>query len=261
MSGLVPTQKKRRFVMRKVMCCLTSAIAVVMLIGFSIGIVEAKCLEAQAVDPADFASSQDNTYFPMALETTYVYMAETEDELIRNEITITSDTEVIMGVTCIVVYDVEWVSIDDGITWILTEATYDWHAWDNDGNVWYFGEDTLEYVYDDDWNFLYTTDEGSWEAGVDGALPGIVMLADPMPGVCYQQEYYEGEAEDMGKVLKLNASVSVEYDDFDDCLKTKEWTPLEPGEIEHKYYAPGLGLVFIEELKGKTVEVELVDVY
>ncbi|MFX0196156.1 MAG: hypothetical protein ACFFCW_08540 [Candidatus Hodarchaeota archaeon] len=246
--------------MKKVTYYLTLAITMVMLIGFSIGIVEAKCLEAQAPDPLNFTSPGVNTYFPQALGITYVYMAETEDELILNEITITYDTEVIMGVTCTVVEDVEWVSVDDGITWILIEETDDWHAWDNDGNVWYFGEDTEEWVYDDDWNFLYTTDEGSWKAGEDGALPGIVMLANPMPGDCYQQEYYEGEAEDMGKVMKLNASVSIEYGDFDECLKTKEWTPLEPGEVEHKYYAPGLGLVFIEELKGKTVNFELIAV-
>ncbi|MHC4568764.1 MAG: hypothetical protein ACYTE3_23760, partial [Planctomycetota bacterium] len=88
----------------------------------------------------------------------------------------------------------------------------------------------------------------------------ILMLADPMPGMCYEQEYYEGEAEDMGKVMRLNAKVSIDLDDYEDCLKTKEWTPLEPGEIEHKYYAPGVGLVFIEELKGKTVKVELTSI-
>jgi len=252
--------------MRRVIRYLTLAVTAVMLIGFCIGVVEAKCIEAQVVNPDDFDSPQDNTYFPMAIGTTYVYMAETEDGLILNEITITSDTELIMDVNCIVVYDVEWVSVDDGVTWIITEETYDWHAWDNEGNVWYFGEDTEEYVYDDDWNFLYTTDEGSWTAGVDGALPGMVMLAEPLPGVCYQQEYYEGEAEDMGKVLRLDASVSLESEEFDEfldegCLKTKEWTPLDPGVIEHKYYAPGIGLVFIEELKEKTVKVELVEVY
>jgi hypothetical protein len=252
--------------MKRSICYLTLAVSMVILIGFSIGVVEGKCLEARAVNPDDFDSPQDNTYFPMAIGTTYVYMAETEDELIRNEITITSDTKEIMGVDCVVVYDVEWVSIDDGVTWILIEDTNDWYVWDNDGNVWYFGEETKEYVYDDDWNFLYTTDEGSWEAGADGALPGTVMLAEPLQGVCYQQEYYEGEAEDMGKVLKLNASVSLETEEFDEfleegCLKTKEWTPLEPGSVEHKYYAPGLGLVFIEELKEKTVMVELVEVY
>ena len=95
---------------------------------------------------------------------------------------------------------------------------------------------------------------------MDGAEAGIIMLAGPIPGIAYQQEHYEDEAEDMGKVLRLNASVSVEYDDFDDCLVTKEWTALELRVIELKYYAPGVGLVLVEELKGKTVRVELIDV-
>jgi hypothetical protein len=87
-----------------------------------------------------------------------------------------------------------------------------------------------------------------------------LILAEPRPGVCYQQEYYEDSAEDKAKVLRLNAKVSVEYGDFKNCLKTKESTPLEPGNIEHKYYAPGTGLVLIEELKEKTVRVELIDI-
>lgn len=211
-------------------------------------------------DAGNFGSPQNNTYLPMALGKTYRYEAETEDGLIRNEITNTYDTEVILGVTCTVVYDIEWVWIE-GKGWIVLEETDDWYAWDNDGNVWYFGEDTVEYLYDDEWNPEGTSTEGSWKAGVDDAEPGILMPADPQPGDSYRQEYYEGEAEDMGKVLRLNAAVSVPHGDFDDCLKTKEWTPLEPGEIEHKYYAPGVGLVFIEELKGKTVEVELVTIF
>ncbi|MHC4647435.1 MAG: hypothetical protein ACYTBJ_18240 [Planctomycetota bacterium] len=247
--------------MRKLMCCFACAVLVVVLIGYSTSVVQGKCIEAQAVNPADFNSPVDNTYWPMAVGLTYRYEAETEDGLARNEITATSETKVILGVTCIVVHDEEWEYIEDEAAWFLMEDTNDWHGWDNYGNVWYFGEETVEYLYDDDWNPIGSSTEGSWEAGVDGALPGIVMLSDPEPGVCYEQEYYEGEAEDMGKVKRLGASVSVEYGDFDDCLKTKEWTPLEPGEIEHKYYAPGVGLVFIEELKEKTVKVELVDVY
>jgi len=246
--------------MKRTKYYLISAVAVVLLIGLSIGVASAKCLDARAPDSSEFDDPGENTYFPQAIETTYVYCAETEDELILNEITITSDTEVIMGITCTVVYDVEWISPDDGINWYMTEETDDWYAWDNDGNVWYFGEDTVEYIWNDDWSSYETSNEGSWEAGVDGALPGIVMPADPTPGMCYQQEYYEGEAEDMGKVLRLNAKVSIDYGDFEDCLKTKEWTPLEPGAIEHKYYAPGVGLVYIEELKEKTVEVELIEI-
>ena len=246
--------------MKKIVCFLTAAVSVIMVIGFSIGVVRAKCLEAQSINPADFVPSVDNLYLPMAIGDTYVYWAETEDELLLNKITNTAATVNILGVDCTVVHDVEWVSVDDGATWFKTEETDDWYAWDNLGNVWYFGEDTTEFLFDDDWNPIGTSTEGSWKAGVEGALPGIIMLADPMPGMCYQQEFFEGVAEDFGKVMRLNAEVSVEYGDFDDCLKTKEWTPLEHGEIEHKYYAPGVGLVFIEELKGKTVEVELISI-
>ena len=247
--------------MKRVKYYLISAVAVVLLIGLSIGVVSAKCLEARAPHPSEFDNPQDNQYFPMsAIGQTYVYWAETEDELILNAMTFTSNTKEVAGIVCIVVYDVEWVSPDDGITWYMTEETDDWYAWDNDGNVWYFGEWTTEFEFDEDWNPIGENNDGSWEAGEFGALPGIVMLADPMPGTCYQQEYYEGEAEDMGKVLKLDMNVSIDYDDFEGCLKTKEWTPLEPGTIEHKYYAPEVGLVYIEELKGKTVKVELIDI-
>ena len=210
-----------------------------------------------------FATSQDNLYLPMAIGQTYVYEAQDEDGLLTNRITNTSDTKTVTfdGVTveCTVVYDVEWLEVE-GEGPVILEETDDWYAWDNHGNVWYFGEDTVEYLYDDDWNPIGTSDEGSWEAGVDGAEPGILMLADPHPGDSYRQEYYEDEAEDMGKVLRLNAEVSVEYGDYDGCLVTKEWSELEPGNVEHKYYAPGVGLVYVEELKGKTVTVGLVDI-
>jgi len=247
--------------MRGWMHCAAYVVAVALLAGFVVGMAEAKTQETPAVDPADFDSPQDNLYLPMSLGDTYVYLAEDEDGLILNEITATFATKSILGVDCTIVYDVEWVYVEDLDTWFLTEETYDWYAWDNCGNVWYFGEDTYENIYDDDWNLIDVSTEGSWEAGEDGAEAGILMLAAPVPGIAYQQEYYEDEAEDMAKVLKLNASVSVEYGDFDECLVTKEWTGLEPGVIEHKYYAPGVGLVFIKELKGKTVEVELIDIY
>jgi hypothetical protein len=248
-------------VMRKVICGFTSAMAVVMLIGFSVGVVQAGPCELPVFNPDNFDDPQDNVYLPKdSIGYTYQYEAETEDGLIRNYIQFTSETKEIMGVTCTVVYDVEWIYVEDEGRWFKLEETDDWHAWDNYGNFWYFGELTTEIEYDDDWNYITENHEGSWEAGVDDALPGIILLADPRPGVCVQQEYYEDEAEDMGKVLRLNATVSVELGDYEDCLVTKEWTPLEPGNVEHKYYAPDVGLVFIEELKEKTVEVELVDI-
>lgn len=213
------------------------------------------------VNPADFTTGQNNIYMPQAIGTTYVYEAELPDEVERNEVFITSDTIEILGVTCTVVHDAAWVYVRELDAWFLTEDTFDWYAWDNYGNVWYFGEDTVAIIYDENWIPVGLSTEGSWKAGVDGAEAGIVMLADPFPGVSYRQEYYEDIAEDMGKVLRLNASVSLENRDFHGCLKTKEWTPLAPGEIEHKYYAPGIGLIFVEELKEKTVKVKLVDIY
>ncbi len=247
--------------MRKVMCCLTSVMAVVMLIGFSIGVVQAGPCELPDFDVSNFGTPIGNNYFPRDLSTTYVYEAEDEDGFIRNTIYISKKTKSIMGVRSTVIYDVEWIWVEEEDNWFKLEETEDWHAWDNYGNFWYFGEDTVEYLYDDDWNPDGTSTEGSWKAGVDGALPGIILLADPEPGDCVLQEYYEDEAEDVGKVLRLNATVSVELGDYEDCLEMKEWTALEPGNVEHKYYAPGEGLVYIKELKEKTVEVELVEVF
>jgi hypothetical protein len=233
---------------------------VVMVTAFSIGVVQADNCVLPEFDSANFDNPLPNTYFPLEPKTTFVYEAETEDEFIQNMVTITKKKKEILGVTCIVVHDVEWVFIEEEDEWFLTEETYDWYALDNLGNVWYFGEETVEYLYDDEWIQIGSTTEGSWEAGVDGAEPGIVVPADPEPGDCYQQEYYEGEAEDRVKVLRLDGIVSTDFGYFDNCRVTKEWTQLEPGNVEHKYYAPEVGLVFIEELKEKTVEVELVEI-
>ena len=197
---------------------------------------------------------------------TYVYEAEDEDGTIINYIEFTTETKQISGVTCIVVYDVEYLLLEDG-TYIKLEETWDWHAWDNFGNWWYFGEDTTEYEYDDDWNLIGCNNDGAWEAGKDvlgiGSLaePGIILPADPGPGDCNQQEYYEDEAEDVGKVLKVKATCEdPDGNESEECMVMKEWTGLEPGNVEHKIYFPEVGLVHIRELKGKTVEVDLVDI-
>ena len=236
--------------------CLT--LGVVILLGFSTGAVQAGRCELPDFESASFGDSLtiDNPYFHLEPGTTFVYEPVPNEDNVVNMITVTNDTKTITvdgkSIDCRVVYDVESVG------GFITEETYDWYAQDDDGNIWYCGEDTIEYLYDEDWSFIGTSTEGSWEAGVDGALPGYLILAEPRPGVCYQQEYYEDEAEDRAKVLRLNAKVTLaDGESYEDCLVTKEWTPLEPGNVEHKYYAPGIGLVLIKELKGKSVRVEL----
>jgi hypothetical protein len=184
---------------------------------------------APHINPAQFTTKIENEYLPLKPGTTFVYEGGTE----RDEMTVTHSTKMVMGVECVVVDDRAW---EEGK---LIEKTYDWFAQDDKANVWYFGEDTKEYE-----NGKVTSTKGSWEAGVDGAKPGIIMQAEPKVGQTYRQEYYPGEAEDMAKVQSLDESVTVPYGSFDHVLETREWTPLEPSYDEHKYYARGVGQVY-----------------
>ncbi len=204
------------------------------------------------IDPANFEDTAltGNDFFPIISGTTYVYEGEDEDGLaVRVEEEHTTDTKVIMDITCVVVNAREYV---DGE---LVENTFDWYAQDKEGNVWYFGEDSREM---EDGQVVDT--HGSWEAGVDGALPGVIMLAHPIEGLWYRQEYWEGEAEDVGQVLSLSKTVSVPYGTFDNCLQTAEWNPLEPGIVEHKFYASGVGLLKAIAVEGESGFEELVEI-
>ena len=135
----------------------------------------------------------------------------------------------------------------------LVEDTYDWYAQDHEGNVWYFGEETAEY---EDGEIVSTA--GAWEAGVDGALPGIAMEADPTVGDSYRQEYYPGEAEDMAEVVQTGVSEEVAFGAFDDLIVIEEWTPLEPEVVEEKSYALGVGVVLETTVQGGSGRIELI---
>jgi hypothetical protein len=243
-------------------CLMLLALAFCLVTMLTLPALARRCQESYnpEIDPDAFVDDKgdplpiDNKDWPMVPGTTFVYEAETDDETELNLVTITHDTKVVTGVTCVVVFDREYE--DD----LLTEKTWDWYAQDDHGNIWYFGEKTEAYEYDDDGNLIDTSTEGAWEAGIDGALPGIIKMGKPRPGTSYRQEYLEGEAEDMGKVLSLRAKVNMDFGTFRRCMKTKEWTPLDRGNVEHKCYAPGVGLVLIAELKGKTKYVELVGI-
>jgi hypothetical protein len=200
------------------------------------------------IDPAEFTIEIDNPFLPLPVGSRRVYEAETEDGLERIVVEVTSETREVMGVDTVVVRDT--VTLEDE----LIEDTYDWFAQDAEGNVWYFGEESTDFE-----NGEPVSTEGSWEAGVDGAQPGIVMPAEPEVGVEYRQEYYLGEAEDMGEVLSLDEQVEVAIGSFDGVLQTKDWTPLEPDVVENKYYARGIGVVLELLVEGGEERVELVE--
>jgi hypothetical protein len=199
-------------------------------------------------DPSNFVKKIDNPYCPLKPGTTFIYRGETEGTPTRDVTIVTHQTKEILGVTTTVVHDRVY---EDGI---LTEDTFDWYAQDKQGNVWYFGEDTKEL----DENGNVTSTEGTWQAGVNGAEPGIVMLAHPHKGGKYQQEFAAGVAEDMAQVVGFKNSLCVRYGCFKHVLVTKEWTPLEPGVVENKYYAKGVGFIYSEMVKGGDETLELV---
>lgn len=204
------------------------------------------------IDPDDFETTiTGNLYLPLIAGKVYVYEGSGEDgEKIRVVVEYTDQTKTIMGVTCMIVHDQEYEDEQ------LIEDTFDWFAQDKDGNVWYFGEESQEIE-----DGVVISTEGSWEAGVDGALPGIIMLANPLPNLWYRQEYYKGEAEDVAQVLSTSASIQVTYGSFDNCLQSAEWNLLEAGVVEHKYYAPGVGLVKAIAVEGESGYEDLVEVH
>ncbi len=191
---------------------------------------------AQVFDPADFVTGIDHAFLPFTPGARFVFDG---DEHV--EVEVLAETKEILGVAATVVRD----QVFDGD--VLIEDTLDWYAQDRDGNVWYMGEQTAEYE-----NGQISSTHGSWEAGVDGAQAGIVMLADPQAGDMYRQEFYAGEAEDVAEVTAITGNVSVPAGSWSgaDVLVTEEWTPLEPDVRERKTYARGYGVVEIRVIKG-----------
>ena len=199
---------------------------------------------APAIDPENFSNPIANDYFRLTPGLITVFEGGGE----HVEVKVTTDTKVIMGITAHVITDQVLV---DGE---LQEDTVDWYAADNAGNVWYFGEQTAEYE-----NGQITSTEGSWEAGVDGALPGIIMLADPKVGDTYRQEFYSGQAEDVAKVYAIEQSVTVPQDSYDLVIVTEDWSLLTPDVHERKWYAPNVGVVFEETISGGSGTLSLID--
>jgi len=200
------------------------------------------------INPANFVRYVTNKFFPLPPGTTFFYEGTSEGIPTSDEVTVTRKTKQILGITATVVHDRVFEA------GVLVEDTFDWYAQDVDGNVWYLGEDSKE--LDANGNVIST--EGSWEAGVNGAQPGIIMEANPQAGDRYYQEFAADVAEDQARVLSLGESECVLYGCFDNLLLTKEWTKLEPGVAEQKYYAAGVGFILGVKVTGGDERLELV---
>jgi hypothetical protein len=194
----------------------------------------------------------DNPWFPLQPGTRTVLHELEDGECKVNDVIVTRRAKrdfpgAYAGLAARTVVDKVWSDpLCNGRRGLLLEDTLDWYGQDNGGNVWYFGEDTVEYTYDDAGHRIDSDRAGSWVAGQGGARAGIVMFMRPVVGMYYRQEYFAGEAEDEALIQRVGIRLSTELGRFHDCVKTRDTTPLSPGDLEYKYYCRNLGIVRVE---------------
>ncbi len=207
--------------------------------------------EPVRLDPDDFSVSIDNPYWPMIPGSEWVYReTDTRGTNQKVVVEVTDETKMIAnGIEARVIRD---TVTKDGAP---VEITDDWYAQDNAGNIWYLGEYVTNYK-----NGKVVGHGGSFEAGVDGAQPGIAMPADPDPGLSYRQEYYKGQAEDRAAVITIGEErVQVPLGYFDrGILMTRDLVPTEPKVQELKFYAPNVGPLLSVHTDGNGSRAELI---
>jgi hypothetical protein len=203
------------------------------------------------LDPANFTTKIDHPYWPMKPGSRWIYHElDSEGGDRRVVVTVTNKTKKIAnGIEAAVVHD----KVMEAKSGTLVEDTLDWYAQDRDGNIWYLGENTKEYE-----NGKFKTSEGSFEAGVDGAQPGIALPAQTRKGLTYRQEYYKGHAEDNGEIFSVGEQAEVPAGHYKGVVMTKDTTPIEPKVLEFKFYAPGVGPVLELGASGGSDRAELV---
>ena len=204
------------------------------------------------VNRSQFDKPQQNPYFPLEPGTVSRYRGTEDGDRYRERVVVTHRTKRIQGVTTTVVSDI--LRRADGS---LAEKTRDWYAPDNDGNVWYFGEVTATF----DEHGHIESREGSWQAGVKGAVAGKIMPANPRPTDAYRQELFRGHAEDQAWIVQRNASTTVPYGTLHHLVRSFEWTRLEKRVLSLKLYASGLGIVREKDMSGGSEKFALVSVH
>jgi hypothetical protein len=194
------------------------------------------------LDPARFTTRIDNPFWPMTPGSRWVYRETDADGKARRvEVTVTRWTKTVLGVEARVVRDV----VTEGGR--VRETTDDWFAQDGEGNIWHLGEAGREFR-----DGRPRTTHESWQAGVDGAHPSIVVPADPDPGTIYRPGWAATQ------VLNDGTRATVPYGSFDHLVITKESSaPEEPTRVEHEFYARGVGPVLAITVSGGSGREEL----
>ena len=204
-----------------------------------------------SLDPADFSADITNPYWPMQPGTRWIYRGVEEGEPPQDIVIVatTSTKKLANGITARVVRD---TARSKGQ---IVEDTLDWYAQDSDGNVWYMGEQTAEFE-----TGKVASRAGSWEAGKDGAMPGIMIPARPEVGQKYRQEYKKGDAEDNGQVIATDNLVGVKAGQYKGALVTIDTSTIEPDVAEFNFYSPNVGPLLALDVSGGAAREELVKV-
>lgn len=199
-----------------------------------------------AIDPAQFVEKIDNRYLPLTPGSRWVYQGEVDGERERIELEVTTERKTILGISAVGVRDTNYVNDE------RTASTTDWYAQDRGGNVWYLGENTQTFE-----NGAPAGTEG-WEAGIDGAQPGIFMPAHPTIGTAYRQAFRRGQVEDSAEVLRTGVAHTTGLASYTDVIVIRGWSRLDPEIIEEKYYAPGVGKIYETLIAGGKGGTELI---
>ena len=203
------------------------------------------------IDPADFNAPVNNPYFPLKPGTVFVYKGSEDGQRLVEHLRVTHKHRMIAGVSTTVVSDILYANGH------LNEKTTDWYANDNAGNTWYFGERTATYKP----SGAVQSRDGSWRAGIDSGVAGLIMPANPHPTDAYRQEFLKGHAEDQAWIVADHGTLRVPYGKVHDVVRSYEWTRLEPGVVSLKLYAPHLGIVAERDVAGGNEDMELVAVH
>jgi hypothetical protein len=222
-------------------------VAVAMVFGFASTSFAAAELPTFNANNFSNPTKITNPWFALPVGREFEYEGKTDEGMETIEIEITGETKKVLGIQTLVYRDIVWV---DGE---VVEDTHDYLAQDNNGNVWYFGEDVDNYE-----DGKIVNHDGSWLAGVDGAKPGYWMKANPKVGDFYKQEFYAGEAEDEAKVLSVTETVKIGLGMYKDCLKIQDIVPGDP-VVEYKYYCKQVGGLVLEEKPAEKERIELIE--
>src|SRR3954452_19659592 len=223
----------------------------VLVAGLAAASHDAPARAATNPNPSNFTTPQANAYFPLTPGLVLRYRGSDGTETFRERLVVTSRTKMVLGVRTHVIRDV--LRRADGS---VAEATTDWYAGDNAGNVWYFGESTATFRP----NGTVESREGSWQAGVHGAVAGTIMPANPRPTDAYRQEFWRGHAEDQAWIVQRGAVAKVPAGRFGHVVRSYEWSRLEKANVSLKFYAPGVGIIRERDVAGGTELFELVSV-